>query len=97
MAIKSCGICDFKLNSINEIGLIEFKGQPTLKISYKTKIEDFNIILRKPLTTGLQLYLANEFLRSLNTGIDIKFESFTQYNELLKSIDKKLEITFIGA
>ncbi|NFQ67346.1 hypothetical protein [Clostridium sporogenes] len=96
MAIKSCGICDFKSDSINEIGLIDFKGQPTLKISYKTKIEDFNIILRNPLTTGLQLYLANEFLRSLNTDIDIKFENFSQYNELLKSIANKLNIPYVG-
>ncbi|EPS55261.1 TPA: hypothetical protein ACXDAY_001162 [Clostridium botulinum] len=96
MEIKSCGICDFKSDSINEIGLIDFKGQLTLKISYKTKIEDFNIILRKPLTTGLELYLTNEFLRSLNTGIDIKFQSFKQYDELLKNIANKLNIPYVG-
>ncbi|MCC5427831.1 hypothetical protein [Clostridium botulinum] len=80
----------------NRIVLVENKnGKPMLLIEYINK--DFYIFYKATLTNGFNLYNANKLLRSLNTGIDIKFESFTQYNELLKSIAKKLEITFIGA
>lgn len=80
----------------NRIALVENKnGKPMLLIEYINK--DFYIFYKATLTNGFNLYNANKLLLSLNTGIDIKFESFTQYNELLKSIAKKLEITFIGA
>lgn len=44
---------------------------------------------------GLGLHKVNEFLRSLDTGLNIEFENFRQYNELLmdvfEAIDGKLE------
>ena len=40
------------------------------------------------LTDGFSLYLALEELRLLNTGLEIKFESFRQFNELINRISK---------
>lgn len=37
-----------------------------------------------PLSHSWQMLNCNEFLRSLNTGLDIKFNSFRQYNELIE-------------
>lgn len=38
------------------------------------------------LTDGFMLHLALEELRSLDTGFEIKFESFRQFNELINKI-----------
>lgn len=47
------------------------------------------------LHVGFGIHKANEFLRSLESGIDIEFDSFKQYHELLldvhEAIDGKLE------
>jgi len=52
-------------------------GQPCLNINLK-KIN---------LTTGYSMYLALEELRSLNTGLEIKFENFTQFSKLITNIN----------
>lgn len=44
---------------------------------------------------GFGIHKANEFLRSLESGLEVKFENFKQYNDLLmdihEAIDEKLE------
>ncbi|MCW6111621.1 hypothetical protein [Clostridium sporogenes] len=39
------------------------------------------------LTTGFGLHLANHTLRLLDTGIDVKFENFTQYNDIIQEVN----------
>ncbi|EPY2279548.1 hypothetical protein [Clostridium sporogenes] len=79
----------------NRIALVESKnGKPTLLIEYINN--EFHIFYKATLTNGFNLYKANKLLHSLNTGIDIKFENFSQYNELLKSIADKLNIPYVG-
>lgn len=79
----------------NRISLVENKnGEPVLLIEYINK--NFHIFYKALLINGFNLHKANNFLRSLNTGIDIKFESFKQYNELLKEVASKLNIPYIG-
>lgn len=39
------------------------------------------------LTNGFGLHNANELMRLLNTGLEIKFESFKQYQELIKYVN----------
>lgn len=78
----------------NRIALVENEsGEPMLIIEYINK--DFCIFYKATLTNGFNLYKSNELLRLLNTGFEIKFESFSQYNKLLKSVAKKLGIPFI--
>lgn len=40
------------------------------------------------LNTGFGLHLANYTLELLDTGIDIKFENFKQYNGLIKDVNE---------
>lgn len=40
------------------------------------------------LTNGFSVHLALEELRLLNTGLEIRFESLGQFNELIKEINK---------
>ena len=42
-----------------------------------------------PLYQGFQVHICNEFLRSLDTGIDIEFVTYKQYAEL---IDKCFDV-----
>ena len=53
-------------------------GQPCLLINSKKFI----------LTNGFSIHLALEELRSLNTGLKIEFESFTQFNELITDVNE---------
>ena len=65
------------------------KGDPMLscwmKITegeYKNSIIFYNQVL----TTGFGLHNANEFLRSLDSGVEVEFVNFKQYHELLLDI-----------
>lgn len=53
------------------------------------------LFMNQVITQGFQVHIMNEFLRSLESGIDIEFESFSQYGELLmdiaEAIDEKYE------
>jgi len=40
---------------------------------------------------GFGLHKVNEFLRSLDSGIDIGFENFKQYNELLMDVHEAID------
>ena len=40
---------------------------------------------------GFQLHLVNTVLRSLDTGIDIKFDSYVQYNQLILDVAEKID------
>ena len=48
------------------------------------------IFMNQVITQGFQIHIVNEFLRSLGTGLNIEFKSYTQYAGLLVSI---LDIT----
>jgi len=43
------------------------------------------------LTTGYGIHSANEFLRSLDSGIEIGFENFQQFNDMLMDISEGIE------
>ena len=49
------------------------------------------IFYNQMLTTGFGIHMANEFLRSLESGIEISFENFRQFNDLLMDITEAIE------
>lgn len=74
------------------------KGDPMVKIWFKIIAGEYKnslIFMNQVITQGFQIHIVDEFLRSLGTDIDIAFESYSQYNELLmdifEAIDDKLE------
>lgn len=74
------------------------KGDPMLSIWFKILAGEYKgglIFYNQVLSSGFGLHKANEMLRSLDSGVDVKFENFKQYNELLmdisESIDENLE------
>jgi len=84
---------------IEKLELVESsKGDPMVSIwfrilegEYKNNLIFYNQVVAK----GFGMHRANEFLRSLDSGVEIKFETFMQYGELLmdvrEAVDGKLE------
>lgn len=43
------------------------------------------------LTTGFGIHSANDFLRSLESGVEIEFDNFKQYNDMLMDVMEAIE------
>ena len=80
---------------IDKMELKESKsGRPMVSIwmqilsgEYKGQLIFYNQVI----DIGFGLHNANEFLRSLDSCIDVKFESFGQYNDLLMDIHEAID------
>lgn len=85
--------------AINKIDLVESKsGRPMVSIWMKILEGPYTgqlIFYNQVIDMGFGLHNANEFLRSLDSGIDVEFENFRQYNDMLmdimEAIDGQLE------
>ena len=44
------------------------------------------LFMNQVITQGFQIHICNEFLRSLDTDVEIEFESYTQYADLLLDV-----------
>lgn len=74
-------------------------GDPMVAIQFKVlegKYKNSLIFMNQVINTPYQIHLANDFLKSLDSSMDIKFVDYSQYNDLLldvaEAIDKvKLE------
>lgn len=53
------------------------------------------LFMYQVITQGFQIHIANQFLRSLDSGVEIEFASYSQYAQLLmdvaEAIDGQLE------
>lgn len=70
------------------------KGKPMLSIWFKIlngEYENSLIFYNQVLSTGFGLHNANDFLRSLDSGIDIEFKSFKQYNDLILDVHEAID------
>ena len=88
--------------SIESLAVKETKSGDSLMLSACMKILDGKyknrlIFFNQLLMTGFGIHKANEFLRSLDTGADIKFEDFIKYDELVKEVEftiKKMNLEY---
>ena len=65
------------------------KGDPMVKVWFKILEGEFKnslIFMNQVVTKGFQIHIVDEFLRSLGTDIDIHFESFSQYANLIADV-----------
>lgn len=81
--------------SIEKMELTESKkGDPMFTCWFKILSGDFKdrlIFMNQLLVQGFQLHIVNTFLRSLDTGLDIKFDSYVQYNQLILDVAEKID------
>ena len=55
------------------------------------KYKSQHIFYYQMLTTGFGIHVANDFLRSLESGVEIDFDNFKQYNDMLMDIMEAIE------
>lgn len=85
--------------SIEKLELGESKNGNPMMVCWMKILEGpykgQRLFYNQVLHVGFGIHKANEFLRSLDSDVDIQFESFKQYNDLLldvhEAIDGKLE------
>lgn len=75
---------------IEKMELVESKkGDPMVSIWFKIvagELKNSMIFYNQVITQGFQIHLNNELLSSLNSGYEIKFDSYKQYDQLLSDI-----------
>ena len=49
------------------------------------------IFYNQMLTTGFGIHMANEFLRSLESGVEVSFDNFKQFNDMIMDIAEAIE------
>lgn len=74
------------------------KGDPMVSIWFKILSGEYTnslLFFNQVITQGFQIHVTNELLRSLDSGIEVEFTSYTQYANLImdihEAIDGKLE------
>lgn len=75
---------------VYKIELKESKeGDPMVSIWFKIIAGEFkNSILfyNQVINQGFQIHLCNELLKSLDTGVNVEFDTYAQYNEVLMDV-----------
>lgn len=70
------------------------KGDPMVSIWFKILDGEFknsNLFFNQVITQGFQIHIVNELLRSMDTGLDIEFESYSQYGQLLLDVHEAID------
>lgn len=81
--------------AITKLELTESKkGDPMVVVWFKVVDGDYKnrlIFMNQVITQGFQIHIVNEFLRSLETDVEIEFESYSQFNDLLLDVFEAIE------
>ena len=85
--------------AINKLEMtVSKKGDPMLSVWFKILAGSFKnsmIFMNQVMTQGFQLHIVKDFLKSLDSGIEVDFESYEQFEQLVmdiaEEIDGKLE------
>lgn len=84
--------------AITKLELAESKkGDPMVKIWFKIVSGEYKgslIFMNQVITRGFQIHIIDELLRCLETDIDVHFESYSQYADLLADIFEAVEGNF---
>lgn len=76
-----------------ELGVSK-SDKPMVKVWFKILAGDYKgslLFMNQVVTEGFQLHIMDEFLRSLESGVPIIFESYSQYAELLMDVYEAIE------
>lgn len=80
---------------IEKLELVESKaGDPMVTVWFKVLAGDYKgsmIFMNQVITKGFQIHIMNEFLRSLDSGYDVEFRSYSQYGQLLMDIHEVID------
>lgn len=83
---------------IEKLELVESKaGDPMVTVWFKVLTGDYKgsmIFMNQVITKGFQIHIMNEFLRSLDSGIEVEFKTYKQYGQLLMDIHEAIDGQF---
>lgn len=81
--------------SVNKMELVESKkGDPMVSIWFKILTGEYKnsyLFFNQVITKGFQIHIVNELLRSMETEMDIEFESYSQYAQLLMDVHECID------
>lgn len=69
-------------------------GMPMLKVWFDIIAGDFKgqkIFMNQMLTTGFGIHKANQLLKDLVSGVDVVFENFDQYHNMLEQVFNSID------
>lgn len=70
------------------------KHDPMVTVRFKILDGEFKnslIFMNQVVTQGFQIHIVDDFLRSLETDVEIEFESYAQFAELLMDVFEAVE------
>lgn len=70
------------------------KGDPMVSCWMKILDGEFKssrLFMNQVVTQGFQIHIANEFLRSLESGLEIEFQKYSQYAQLLLDVHEAID------
>lgn len=80
---------------IEKLELVSSKaGDPMVTCWMKVLVGDYKgslIFMNQVITKGFQVHIVNEFLRSLDSGLDVEFKTYKQYGQLLMDIHEVID------
>lgn len=83
---------------IEKLELVESKaGDPMVTCWMRVLAGDYKgslIFMNQVITRAFQVHIVNEFLRSLESGLEIEFKSYKQYGQLLLDIHEAIDGKF---
>ena len=69
-------------------------GDPMATLWFKVQDGDYKgqtIFMNQVITQGLQIHIMDKFLKSLDSGVDVYFEDYVQYKDMLMDIVEACE------
>lgn len=69
-------------------------GKPMLTCWFKILAGEFKnsrLFMNQVIEQGFQIHIANDFLRSLDSGLDIKFKTFKQYEQMVMDVAEAID------
>jgi hypothetical protein len=83
---------------IEKLELVQSKtGRPMLTCWMRIVSGEYKnllLFMNQVVDTGFGLYNANQFLCALDSCVEVKFESFAQYNDLILNIHEAIDETY---
>ena len=81
--------------SIDKMELTESKkGDPMVSIWFKIlegEFKDQRLFYNQVIKQGFQIHIMNTFLKSLDSGVEVVFNSFGQYEDMLLDIQEQID------
>lgn len=82
---------------VDKMELITSKaGDPMVSIWFKVLEGEFKgslIFFNQVVTQGFQIHIADELLRSMDSGVDVEFKKYSQYAQMIMDVAEAIDGT----